>query len=167
MGTPGSPPTRLMAVPDKYVRPTRRLADLSSGPNRSSWRSTRTPEDLPEDSIDDLVQHDLKTWRTRQDIGGFRLSRSTGYGKRCNQLDLGLLVVIDQESATSSAGQYKANEATPCTIMQSSSNLHRQLDVGCYSLEARTSTNSSCSLCSTCSCTTFKFLALDSTSPNN
>jgi hypothetical protein len=31
MGTPGSPPTRLTAVPDKWVRPTRRLADLSVG----------------------------------------------------------------------------------------------------------------------------------------
>jgi hypothetical protein len=28
MGTPGSPPTRLTAVPDKWVRPTRKLADL-------------------------------------------------------------------------------------------------------------------------------------------
>jgi hypothetical protein len=32
MGTPGSPPTRLTAVPDKWVRPTRRLADLTVGP---------------------------------------------------------------------------------------------------------------------------------------
>jgi hypothetical protein len=32
MGTPGSPPTRLTAIPDKWVRPTRRLADLSEGP---------------------------------------------------------------------------------------------------------------------------------------
>jgi hypothetical protein len=32
MGTLGSPPTRLMTVPDKWVRPTRRPADLSSGP---------------------------------------------------------------------------------------------------------------------------------------
>jgi hypothetical protein len=32
MGTPGSPLTRLTAVPDKWVRPTRRLADLSVGP---------------------------------------------------------------------------------------------------------------------------------------
>jgi hypothetical protein len=32
MGTPGSPPTRLMAVRDKWVRPTRRPADLSVGP---------------------------------------------------------------------------------------------------------------------------------------
>jgi hypothetical protein len=68
-----------------------------SGPNWPSWQPTRPPEDLPEDSSDDLIQHDLKTWRTRQDIGGFWLSRSTGYGKRCN-LDLGLLVVTDQES---------------------------------------------------------------------
>jgi hypothetical protein len=28
----GSPPTRLTAVPDKWVRPTRRLTDLSEGP---------------------------------------------------------------------------------------------------------------------------------------
>jgi hypothetical protein len=32
MGTPGSPPTRLTAVPDKWVRPTGRLTDLSVGP---------------------------------------------------------------------------------------------------------------------------------------
>jgi hypothetical protein len=43
-----------------------------SGPNQPSWRPTRPPEDLPEDSPDDLVQHDLKAWRTRQDISGFR-----------------------------------------------------------------------------------------------
>jgi hypothetical protein len=32
MGTAGSPPTRLTADPDKWVRPTRRLADLLVGP---------------------------------------------------------------------------------------------------------------------------------------
>jgi hypothetical protein len=32
MGTPGSPTTRLMAVPDKWVRPTKRPADLLVGP---------------------------------------------------------------------------------------------------------------------------------------
>jgi hypothetical protein len=32
MGTPGSPPTRLTAVPDKWVRPTRKPTDLSVGP---------------------------------------------------------------------------------------------------------------------------------------
>jgi hypothetical protein len=40
-----------------------------SGPNRPSWPPTRPPEDLLEDSLDDLIQHDLKTWRTRQDLG--------------------------------------------------------------------------------------------------
>jgi hypothetical protein len=32
MGTPGSPPTRLTAIPDKWVWPTRRPTDLSVGP---------------------------------------------------------------------------------------------------------------------------------------
>jgi hypothetical protein len=32
MGTPESPPTRPTAVPNKWVRPTRRPADLSVGP---------------------------------------------------------------------------------------------------------------------------------------
>jgi hypothetical protein len=32
MGITGSPPTRLMVVPDKWVRPTRRSADLLVGP---------------------------------------------------------------------------------------------------------------------------------------
>jgi hypothetical protein len=31
MGTPGFPPTRLTAIPDKWVWPTRRPADLSEG----------------------------------------------------------------------------------------------------------------------------------------
>jgi hypothetical protein len=97
----------------------------------------------------------------------FAQRRSTRYGKMCN-VDLGLLVVTDQESGpTSSAGQYKADEATLVPITQSSSNLHRQLDVGFYSPEARTSIISSRSLCSAYSCATFEFLALDSTPPNN
>jgi hypothetical protein len=32
MGTPGSPPTRLTAVPTSRVRPTKRPADLLVGP---------------------------------------------------------------------------------------------------------------------------------------
>jgi hypothetical protein len=32
MGTHGSPPTRLTAVPNKFVRPTKRPADLLVGP---------------------------------------------------------------------------------------------------------------------------------------
>jgi hypothetical protein len=49
-----------------------------SGPNRPSWQPTRPPEDLQEDSSNDLVQHDLKTWRTRQDLGGFRPKQIDG-----------------------------------------------------------------------------------------
>jgi hypothetical protein len=43
-----------------------------SRPNRPSWQPTRPPENLPEDSPNDLIQNDLKTWRIRQDLGGFR-----------------------------------------------------------------------------------------------
>jgi hypothetical protein len=70
-----------------------------SRPNRPSWWPTRPPEDLLEDPPDDLIHHDLKTWRTRRDKTSVDLaqSRLTGYGKMCN-LDLGLLVVTDQES---------------------------------------------------------------------
>jgi hypothetical protein len=32
MGTPGSPPTRLTTIPDKWVRHTRRPTDLLVGP---------------------------------------------------------------------------------------------------------------------------------------
>jgi hypothetical protein len=32
MGTPGSPPNKLTTVPDKWVWPSRRLADISVGP---------------------------------------------------------------------------------------------------------------------------------------
>jgi hypothetical protein len=38
-----------------------------SGPNRPSWLPTRPSEELLEDSLDDLIHHDLKTWRTIQD----------------------------------------------------------------------------------------------------
>jgi hypothetical protein len=43
MGTPGSPPTRLTVVPDKWVQPTRRPADLSVGP----IDLVGSPHDLP------------------------------------------------------------------------------------------------------------------------
>jgi hypothetical protein len=48
-----------------------------SGPIRPSWWPTRPPEDLLEDSPDDLIQNDHKSWRARQDISGFPPSRST------------------------------------------------------------------------------------------
>jgi hypothetical protein len=46
MGTRGSPPTRITAILNKWVRPTRRPADLSVGPT-----------DLVSDP------HDLKTFQ--------------------------------------------------------------------------------------------------------
>jgi hypothetical protein len=49
-----------------------------SGPNRPSWRPIGPLDDLPEDSPDDLIHHDLKTWRTRQDLGGFRPKQIDG-----------------------------------------------------------------------------------------
>jgi hypothetical protein len=42
-----------------------------SGPNRPIWQPTRPPENLPEDSQNDLIHHDLKTRRAKQDLGGF------------------------------------------------------------------------------------------------
>jgi hypothetical protein len=72
MGTPGSPPTRLTAVSDKWVRPTRRPADLSVGPTdlvASLHDLLKTFQKIP---LDDLIHHGHKTWRTRQDLSGFR-----------------------------------------------------------------------------------------------
>jgi hypothetical protein len=56
-----------MAVPDKWVRPTRRPADLSVDPTDlvgSPHDLMKTFQKIP---ADDLIQHDLKTWRTTQD----------------------------------------------------------------------------------------------------
>jgi hypothetical protein len=67
MGTLGSPPTRLTAVPDKWVRPTRRPADLSVGPTDLIGSLYDLLKPVQKISPDDLIQHDLKTWCTRQD----------------------------------------------------------------------------------------------------
>jgi hypothetical protein len=64
-GYPWVPTDQAHGRPDKWVWPTRRPTDMLVGP-------TRPPEDLPEDSPNDLIQHDLKTWRIRKDIDGFR-----------------------------------------------------------------------------------------------
>jgi hypothetical protein len=96
MGTPLSPPTRLTVVPDKWVQPTRRPADLTVGPTDL----VGGPHDLLktfQKILDVLIQNNFKTWCVRQDIGGFPTKRINEYGKCCNQLDLGLLVVINQE----------------------------------------------------------------------
>jgi hypothetical protein len=89
----------------------------------------------------------------------------------CN-VDLGLLVVTDQESGNrphplANIRQTRRSSLQHHHLDHPSSNLQRQLDVGCYSPEARTSINSPCSLCSAHSCATFEFLALDSSPPNN
>jgi hypothetical protein len=85
----------------------------------------------------------------------------------CN-IDLGLLVVTDQESGNRPhpLANIRRMRRPLYSSDQSSSNLHRQLDVGYYSPEARISINSLCSLCSAYSCATFEFLDLDS-SPLN
>jgi hypothetical protein len=97
----------------------------------------------------------------------FAQSRSTGYGKMCN-LDLGLLVVTDQESGNRPHPLANIRrEATPCNIRNPPPIQIEELDVGFYSPEARTSINSPCSLCSAYSRATFELLALDFTPPNN
>jgi hypothetical protein len=49
-----------------------------SGPNRPSWRAIRPPEDLPNNSPHDLIYHNLKTRRTRQDLDGFHPKQIDG-----------------------------------------------------------------------------------------
>jgi hypothetical protein len=134
-----------------------------SGPNRPSWWPTRPLEDLPEDFPNDLIRHDHKTRHPEQDLVDYDQRRLTRYGKMCN-VDFGLLVVTDQEFGNRPRPLAKIRRARQPIVqpIQSSSNLHQQLDVGYYSPEARTSINSSCSLCSAYSCATFEFLDLDS-----
>jgi hypothetical protein len=85
MSTPGSPPTSLTAVPDKWVRPTRRSADLFVVPTDLVGDPHDLLKTFYEDSLDNLIRYDLKTWRTRQDktLVDFAQSRSTGYGMMC------------------------------------------------------------------------------------
>jgi hypothetical protein len=60
MDAPGSPPTRLTIVPDKWVQPTRRPTDQSVGPTNLVGSPHVCLEDLREDFLDDLVQHDCR-----------------------------------------------------------------------------------------------------------
>jgi hypothetical protein len=83
----------------------------------------------------------------------------------CN-VDLGLLVVTDQESGNRPHPLANIRGDPLCTIQpisQSSTTQTEELDIGSYSPKARTSINSLCSLCSAYSCATFVFLALDFT----
>jgi hypothetical protein len=91
----------------------------------------------------------------------FDQSRSTGYGKRCNHLDLGLLVVTDEESGN--RPHPLANIRQTRRPLSQSRNPQaiqtEELDVEFYSPQDRTSINSLCSLCSAYSSATFEFLA--------
>jgi hypothetical protein len=98
LGTPGSPPTWLTAVPEKWVWPTIRNANLSVGPTDLVGRPQdllktfqKIPQTTQSNTISRLGIQDKTSVDYDQNI-------STGYGKMCN-VDLGLLVATDQESA--------------------------------------------------------------------
>jgi hypothetical protein len=88
-----------MAVPDKWVRPTRRPTDLPVGPTNV----VASPRDL---LITFQKIPQTTSFRTTSRLGvqdktfvDFAQSRSMGYGKMYN-VDLGLLVVTDRESGS-------------------------------------------------------------------
>jgi hypothetical protein len=110
MGTHGSPPTRLTAVPDKWVRPTRRLADLTVGPTDlvgGPYDLLKTFQMIPQMTLsrreDSLA---CKTRKSRR-IKATRISFPC-----CNWLEIGFLVVTDLDSGppTLSIAQYKAGK---------------------------------------------------------
>jgi hypothetical protein len=86
----------------------------------------------------------------------------------CN-MDLGLLVVTDLESRNRPRplDNIRRTKRPLVRICNPQAIQTEELDIGFYSPEARTSINSSCSLCSAYSCTAFEFLALDFALPNN
>jgi hypothetical protein len=97
MGKPGSPPTRLTVVPDKWVRPTRRPADLLVGPTDlvgGPRDLLKTFQKIPQTTSFGTTSRLSVQDKTSVD---YDQSRLTGYGKMCN-VDLGLLVVTDQKS---------------------------------------------------------------------
>jgi hypothetical protein len=95
MGTPGSPPTRLMAIPDKWVWPTRRPADLTVGPTDLVGGPHGLPKTFQKISRQPYLERlqDLAC-KTRQWL--IPTKQSDVYENSCKQLDLGLLVVTDQ-----------------------------------------------------------------------
>jgi hypothetical protein len=147
--------------PDKWVRPTRRPTDLVGSPHDLLKTFQKIAQMTSFHMTSRLGVQDKTTVH-------FSQSRSTGYCMMCS-IDLGLLVVTDQESGNRPhpLANIRRTRRPLVQHTQSSSNLYQQLDVGYYSLEARTSINSSCSLCSAYSCATFEFLTLDSSPPNN
>jgi hypothetical protein len=71
-GYPWVPTNRAHGRPRQVGPAYQKTRRPVSGPNQPSWQPTRPLEDLPKESPDDLIHHDLKTWRTRQDLGGSR-----------------------------------------------------------------------------------------------
>jgi hypothetical protein len=71
-GYPWVPTDQAHGRPRQVGRAYQKTRRPVKGPNRPSWWTTRPPEDLPKDSPNDLIRHDLKTWRTRQDSDGLR-----------------------------------------------------------------------------------------------
>jgi hypothetical protein len=127
MGTPGSPLTRLTTVPDKWVRPTRRPDHRFVGPTDlvgDPHDLLKTSQKIPQTT----------SFRTTSRLGvqdktlvDFDQSRLTGYGKSCNQLDLGFPVVTDLDSGprTLSIAQYKAGKGVlPGTTSRPSTGRH-------------------------------------------
>jgi hypothetical protein len=58
MGTIGSPPTRLTTIPDKWVWPTRRSADLIVGPTDlvcGPHNLLKTLQKIPQGTLSDPV----------------------------------------------------------------------------------------------------------------
>jgi hypothetical protein len=110
MGTPGSPPTRLTAVPDKWIRPTRRPVDLLvvptdlvGGPHNLLKTFRKIPQPT---SIRTTTRLDVQTSQSTR-IKAARISLPY-----CNWLEIGFPVVTDLDSGppTLSVAQYKAGK---------------------------------------------------------
>jgi hypothetical protein len=167
IGTPGSPPTRLTTVPDKWVHPTRRPADLTVGPTDligGPYDLLKTFQKIPRRPYPERPQ-DLACKTRHQWIPTKQIDE---YGKCCNQLDLGLLVITDQESRNRPclmANRRRARQPfyNHAILKQSTPTTRRRVLLSRGPNQYKVA----CSLCSVCSCATYEFLALDSTSPNN
>jgi hypothetical protein len=110
MGTPGSPPTSLPAVPGTWVWPIRRPADLSVGPTNlvgGPHDLLKTSQKIPQTTLS--RREDSLACKTRQSrrIKAARISLPY-----CNWLEIGFPVVTDLDSGppTLSVGQYKAGK---------------------------------------------------------
>jgi hypothetical protein len=120
MGTPGSPLTKLTVVPDKWVRPTRRPADLSvdltdlvGGPHDLMKTFQKIPQMTWSATTSRLGVQD-------KDLGGFRLQQFDGIWQDVqSRLRSPGRNWPGVGEPTSSASQYKADEATLCNTRPS------------------------------------------------